>query len=698
MRRGGEEEIGVQAADINNKPQSCENTAKEVTLNAFSRCVTFEGVVCVSKTNVILDTGAGISLMSIEFLNQFCKSCDYFKNEENLHVKTATGQFVNVIDSAFIEVNINGEKWFYTVYVADNLTFNLLLGTDLMLQAGVKIDFSRLLTKIGLQEVNISIGQAREIVGPPSTSSYLLHDVEIPARCEIVIPAGLTGWRENDTGLIEPLLSKQNEHGALTARALVTVNNDGQVPLKLINPLDEPIKMYSGPHVATIESYRDSETDASGPVLGKQSDPNKFNFNENVTANERETLFALSNEYRDVFLEDDFDLGHASNFSHRISRGNHQPIRQRPYRTPETVNNVIDEQVNKMLKHKTIQPSQSPWSSNVVIVRKKDGKPRFCIDYRKLNSITKKDVYPLPRISEVLDSLGNAKYFSTMDLASGYWQVPLEEENREKTAFIKKRGLFEFLVLPISLVNSPPQFQRMMDIVLSGLQWENCLVYLDDVIVYSRTFEDHLKHLTVVFDRLRNEGLKLKPRKCEFCKFEVNYLGHVISSEGLKPDPSKLEAIQNYPIPNNVTELRSVMGLFSNYRRFVKDFSTIAAPLHKLLNKGEKYQWNAECQRAFEILRSKLTEPPILSYPDFSKPFVLYTDAATSNGVGAVLAQEIDGKETVIGYASRSFKKNEKNYPEIEAELLAIVWAIKYFRPYLYGRKFVIITDHNPLR
>ena len=254
--------------------------------------------------------------MSIEFLNQFCKSCDYFKNEENPHVKTATGQFVNIIGSAFIEVNINGEKWFYTVYVADNLTFDLLLGTDFMLQAGVKIDFSRLLAKIGLQEVNISIGQAREILGPPSTSLYLLHDVEIPARCEIVIPAGLTGWRENDTGLIEPLLSKQNEHGALTARALVTVNNDGQLPLKLINPLDEPIKMYSGSHVATIESYRDSETDASGPVLGKQFDPNKFNVNENVTANERETLFALLNEYRDVFSEDDFDLGHASNFSH----------------------------------------------------------------------------------------------------------------------------------------------------------------------------------------------------------------------------------------------------------------------------------------------------------------------------------------------------------------------------------------------
>lgn len=204
----------------------------------------------------------------------------------------------------------------------------------------------------------------------------------------------------------------------------------------------------------------------------------------------------------------------------------------------------------------------------------------------------------------------------------------------------------------MGLVNSPPQFQRMMDIVLSGLQWENCLVYLGDIIVYSRTFEDHLKNLAVVFDRLRSEGLKLKPRKCEFCKFEVNYLGHVISSEGLKPDPAKLEAIQNYPIPNNITELRSVMGLFSYYRRFVQDFSTIAAPLHKLLNKGEKYQWSAECQRAFEKLRSNLIEPPILSYPDFSKPFVLYTDAATSNGVGAVLAQETDGKETVIGYRS----------------------------------------------
>lgn len=182
-----------------------------------------------------------------------------------------------------------------------------------MLQAGVKIDFGRLVAKVGLQEVNISVGQAKDIVGPPSTNLYLLHDVEMPARCEIVIPAGLKGWSENDTGLIEPLSSRQNEHRALLARALVTVNN-WQVPLKLINPLDEPIQMYSGSHVATIESYRDSETDAGRPVLEKQFDPNKFNITENVTTKERETLFSLLNEYHDVFSEDDFDLGHASNF------------------------------------------------------------------------------------------------------------------------------------------------------------------------------------------------------------------------------------------------------------------------------------------------------------------------------------------------------------------------------------------------
>ena len=351
-----------------------------------------------------------------------------------------------------------------------------------------------------------------------------------------------------------------------------------------------------------------------------------------------------------------------------------------------------------MLDREIIQPSQSPWSSNVVIVKKKDGSHRFCVDFRKLNLITKKDVYPLPRISEVLDTLGNAVYFSTMDLASGYWQVPLDKASQEKTAFTTKSGLFEFRVLPMGLVNAPPGFQRMMDVVLSGLQWKNCLVYLDDVIVFSSTFDRHLEHLKEVFDRFRREGLKLKPRKCDFAKTEVSYLGHIISRNGLKPDPKKLEAIKNYPVPRDVSELRSVMGLFSYYRRFVQNFSVIAAPLFKLLNKGEKFQWDCDCQKAFDVLKGKLTESPVLGYPDFSKPFVLYTDAATTNGLGAVLGQEIDGQERVIGYASRSLKKNEKNYPTIEAELLAIVWSIKYFRPYLYGRKFVVVTDHNPLR
>ena len=330
------------------------------------------------------------------------------------------------------------------------------------------------------------------------------------------------------------------------------------------------------------------------------------------------------------------------------------------------------------------------------MVKKRDNTWRFCIDYRKLNAVTHQDTYPFPRIDETLDSLSGSTYFTTLDLAAGYWQVGIEECDKEKTAFSTRRGHYEFNVMPFGLTNAPATFQRLMECVLAGLTGEQCLIYLDDIIVFSSTFEEHLQRPANVFIALRKAGLKLKPSKCFFAQKEVHYLGHVVSAAGVSPDPAKVEVVSSYPVPTNVKELRQFLGLANYYRRFVPDFSKIAKPLHKLLRKGNTYSWYTACQEAFTELKYRLTTPPILAYPDFKLPFLLYTDASDF-ALGAVLSQVQDGKERVICYWSRQLTKPERGYSTTEREALAAVSSVKEFYPYLYGSSFRLITDHNPL-
>ena len=235
--------------------------------------------------------------------------------------------------------------------------------------------------------------------------------------------------------------------------------------------------------------------------------------------------------------------------------------------------NVIETHVKDMANRGVIRLSKSPWSSPVVLVGKKDGSTRFCLDFRNVNPVTRKDVYPLPRIDNTLDTLGGMRYFTTLDLASGYWQVPLKEEDMQKTAFSMHTGLWDFTVIPFGLCGAPALFQRLMEIMLAGLNWESCLVYLDDIILFSRIFHEHVSRLESVLSRLRTGGLKLKVKKCTFCAPQVEYLGHIVSKHGLCPDESKVSAVQNFPLPQDVTQLRSFLGLIGYYRRFIKNYS-----------------------------------------------------------------------------------------------------------------------------
>jgi len=403
-------------------------------------------------------------------------------------------------------------------------------------------------------------------------------------------------------------------------------------------------------------------------------------------------------QYQDLFIWDNNSFRRTSAITHRIDTGNAHPIKQRFYRTSYQNQLFLKEEIQRLLNAGLIVPSNSQWTSPVVVVEKKNGKKRLCVDYRKLNSVTKKDCYPLPRIDDMLETLSGAQWFSSLDLASGFWQVELDPSDREKSTFITRFGTYEFTVMPFGLCNAPATFQRLMDTVLRDILWQFVVVYIDDINIGSKTFDEHLLHLEQVFDRLVKAGLKLSPEKCFFFKEELPFLGHVVSRKGIHTDPEKLRVIKEFPIPKDLTQLRGFIALASYYRKFVKNFSSIVEPLNRLLKKNTPYVWSRDQNDAFETLKTHLITPPILAYPDFERSFILYTDASTF-ALGAILSQNDDRKkEHVIAYASRTLNRHERNYSITELECLAVVWSVKHFHHYLQGQKFTVITDHAALR
>jgi len=400
---------------------------------------------------------------------------------------------------------------------------------------------------------------------------------------------------------------------------------------------------------------------------------------------QREIFVDFLEEFQDVF-SNDIIAGNCDIVKHVVNVRDSFPIKQVPRRIPFHMRDEVNKIIEDMKEQGIIEESQSPWISPAVLVKKKDGTIRFCVDYRKLNSQTVKDSFPLPRIDDILDQLSGNTWFSTLDLKSGYWQIKIDPKDKEKTAFSIGNGLWQFTVMPFGLCNAPATFQRLMEKVLHGLLSKICLVYLDDVIIFGKNFNEILNNLKMVFFRLRLANLKINPKKCVLLKKHVKYLGHIVSSEGIMTDPEKIAAVKEWPIPHTKKQLRSFLGFSSYYRKFIKGFSSLAKPLYK-----------EECQSAFDQLKCVLSSSPILSFPKEEEEFILDTDASNI-GIGAVLSQRQEGKEKVIAYYSRVLNKPERNYCVTRRELLAIVDSLKFFRHYLLGRKFLIRTDHASLK
>ena len=420
---------------------------------------------------------------------------------------------------------------------------------------------------------------------------------------------------------------------------------------------------------------------------------------------------SLLKEYHDIFSLEKRDMGHTNATKHKIvlKDPDTPPFKERFCRILPPQLDEVREHLKLMLDAGVIRPSNSPWCNAVVLVRKKDGSLRFCIDFRKLNSLTVKDSHPLPCICETLESLTGAAHYLTFDMNSGFWQVPMDEESKQYTAFtLGSMGLYECESMPFRLCNALPTFQRLMQNCLGELNLTYCLIYLDDVIVFSGMPEEHLRRMRVVFDCLQEHGLKLKPSKCDVFKSEINYLAHHVSQKGVLPSKN-LESIAQCPPPDTYTKVKSFVGLVGHYRHFIKGFAKIAAPLYDLTSgvnkdkKSEHVDLCPEAREAFDRLKVACLQVPVLAFPDFNKPFLLETDAS-GRGLGAVLSQkQADGRYHPIAYASCVMNETEQRYHSNKQEFLTLKWVVmeqfhEYLSPYRKNRnEFVVRTDNNPL-
>ena len=383
---------------------------------------------------------------------------------------------------------------------------------------------------------------------------------------------------------------------------------------------------------------------------------------------------------------------------HDIDVKGSKPIRLSPYRVPQMYRGWMREELDRMSEDGIIEESVSPWGAPVVLVKKKDGSLRFCIDYRRLNEKTDLDAYPMPRIEELIDGLGGAQYLTTIDLARGYWQVPMADKAKELTVFVTPYGLFQFKVMPFGLNGAPAMFQRLMDRVIQGMS-EYTVAYLDDLVVNSATWKDHLEHVRQVLVRLRESGLTAKPDKCQFGMKHCRYLGYVVGGGEVRPEVAKVEAVKKWKRPRTKKEVRMFLGLSGYYRRFIPQYSVIAAVLTDLTRKDRPklVRWTEECEDAFERLKEVLCNDPVLKSPDYSREFTVQTDAS-DRGMGAVLCQtNKDGEEHPVAYFSRKFLPREERYGTVEKECLAIKLRIQAFRVHILGRSFTVVTDHRAL-
>ena len=617
-------------------------------------------------------------------------------------LRTVTGERAPLLGKARLKIQMGSQVFQQDVWIAD-IVDDCLLGLDFLLPHQCQLDLQDDVLHLGSEEIPLTKPTSQNM-GLQCYRAVVTSTVTLPPCFEIIVPARVEGLQGGERwGIMERATPEMTGKEELLVGRTVVDLQSAEVPLRVMNLSKKGKKLKKGAELARCEELVSVVT-----IPPEEAPTGEEDLPFHLVALYEKSTAGLSEEdarkvrklltnYSDVFSSGPMDLGLTGLVKHHIPTADKPPIRQRPRRIPFALREEAERTVTEMHQQGVIEPSASPWTSPVVLARKKDGSLRFCVDYRQLNAITHKDSYPLPRIDETLESLAGSEWFSTLDLKSGYWQVELAKEDKEKTAFSTGAGLWQFKVMPFGLCNAPATFERLMERVLAGVPPEIALVYLDDILIHSRSVADHLVHLQGVLECLRRAQLKLSPKKCALFQLEVKYLGHIVSRSGVSVDPEKTRCILTWPTPSCVRELRGFLGLCSYYRRFVQGFADIARPLHQLTEKKALFAWTEETQLAFNQLKRMLTGTPVLGYPIPGEEYLLDTDAS-DQGIGAVLAQIQGGRERPIAYFSKVMSKPERQYCTTRKELLAVVRSIQHFRPYLLGMSFTVRTDHAALK
>ena len=673
------------------KSKPCGGQLKEKQLKVFNLSLSYSDYILVDsnvsnfKKSFLIDSQADITLIKSSAID-----ISYSLNTNNLiKIKGITSDSISSLGTTLFEFYVGSLLMRTQIHVVPD-TFNIptdgILGRDFLKHFRCSINYDKMTCEINPPD--------DKSVVIPILNNFNDHLI-IPPRCEVRRIFKLHVSNKNEEYFIP---EQELIPGVHIPRTLVKTSENNSVVIPVLNTTED---IQTIPNNININKIRLSEFN----VLQVKTELNESRVNEIISIVSENTdkafqssIQKLCRNFADIFALDTDKLSTNNFYEQKLRVTDNIPVYQKNYRLPYSQKEEVDNQVKNLLENDLIEPSSSNFNSPIILVPKKGNtnKWRMCIDYRLVNKKLIADKYPLPRIDEILDSLGRSKYFSVLDLHSGFHQIPIEESSRDITSFSTNQGSFRYKVLPFGLNISPNSFTRMMNLAFAGLTPDQCFIYMDDIIVTGCSEKHHLSNLSNVFATCRKYNLKLKPSKCQFFKKEVMYIGHVVNENGVSPDPEKVKAVENYPIPTNKDEVRRFVAFMNFYRRFIPNFAEIAKPLNQLTQKKRDFIWTDVTENSFQSLRAELLKYPILRYPDFNQEFCLVVDAS-KYAVGACLMQKVNGTDHPISYASRSFTKGELNKSTIEKELAAIHFAILHFRPYLYGRHFKVLSDHKPL-
>lgn len=563
---------------------------------------------------------------------------------ECVNIKGITNNSIRSFGSIDTKLNINGRKLtqkFHIVPDEFNIPSDGILGKDFLKNYNCRIDYMNMTLTIFTSNGKIILNI---LEGPDENS------IVIPPRSEVI----RSFFVNSDTDAPRYVPNQELVPGVFTSNTLI---NTKQALVRVVNTTDQT-QIIDKTKLKTddlnnynIYSFNEINSNRTKTILDIVTT--------NIPDYIKEDFSTLCSNFSEIFALEEDRMTVNNFYTQNIRLKDQEPIYIKNYRIPYTQKTEINKQVDLFIKNGLIEPSTSNYNSPVLIVPKKaKGKWRMCIDYRLVNKKIIADKFPLPRIDSILDGLGRAKYFSILDLFQGFHQIPLNEESRDLTSFSTDSGSFRWKVLPFGLNIAPNSFSRMMSIAFSGLTPTQCFLYMDDLIVIGASERHHINNLKSVFESCKKYNLKLNPYKCEFFRSEVTYLGHRCTQNGVLPDDSKIKTMLNYPAPNSKDSVKRFVAFANYYRRFIRNFADIAAPLNKLTRKRSTFEWTSECKNSFNTLKNSLISPTILQYPDFSKQFIVTVDAS-KYGVGAILSQSQDDEDLPIAYASKSFTKGE---------------------------------------